>query len=326
MIFLIKSISKFIKYQNTKMDNFKKTTYNKELIDLIIFHYPCQDGLSSAWIAHHFLKNKNKEHELMPVQNNSSYSDEFLDNLYKKSKDNYVAIFDFSFNLEITYKLKSISKGLIILDHHITNSNNLKDLNYAYFDMDYSGVGLTWKYFYNDNIPIFLQMIQDRDLWTWKINRSKDFCDGLYNVLAGIDGIENCFEYYDNLLNNENIETIKYIELGKILRAKKERMINGIVKNNKKVYNYNFNNNNYKVKMFNCDHEIASDLGNALCKYNCDFAVLWRYDHITEKYWLSMRANNKVDVSEICKTFGGGGHKNAAGCCIDKHPIEIFNN
>jgi phosphoesterase RecJ-like protein len=170
-------------------------------------------------------------------------------------------------------------------------------------------------------------MIQDRDLWTWKLPLSKDFCDGLHNVLAGVDGIEKCFDYYDKLLENEDIETIKYIEIGKILRAKKEKMIYSIVKNNKKVYNYNFNNNNYKVKMFNCDHEYASDLGNALCKSdNCDFAVLWRYDHTSETYWLSLRANNKVDVSAICKTYGGGGHKNASGCTIDKHPIEIFNN
>ena len=313
------------------MDNFKKTTYDRELIDLILFHYPCQDGLSSAWVAHYYLKNKNKEHELMSVQNNPSYSEEFLDNLYKKAKDKYVAIFDFSFNLEITQKLKSISKDLIILDHHVTNSETLKDLNYAYFDMNLSGVGLTWNYFYDEHIPIFLQMIQDRDLWTLKLPMSKDFCDGLHNVLAGVDGIEKCFDYYDKLLDNkdieEDLEIIKYVELGKILRAKKEKMIYNIVKNNKKVYNYNFNNNNYKVKMFNCDHEYASDLGNALCKSdNCDFAVLWRYDHTSEKYWLSLRANNKVDVSTICKTFGGGGHKNASGCTIDKHPNKIFNS
>jgi nanoRNase/pAp phosphatase (c-di-AMP/oligoRNAs hydrolase) len=193
--------------------------------------------------------------------------------------------------------------------------------------MELSGVGLAWNYFYDENIPIFLQMIQDRDLWTWKLPLSKDFCDGLYNILASVDGIENCFEYYENLLENEEEEIKKYSELGKILRAKKEKIINGIVRSSKKVYNYTFNNNNYKVKMFNCDHEIASDLGNALCKTDdCDFAILWRYDHTSEKYWLSLRANNKVDVSEICKKFGGGGHKNAAGCTIEKHPIEIFNN
>jgi oligoribonuclease NrnB/cAMP/cGMP phosphodiesterase (DHH superfamily) len=309
------------------MDKFKKETFKRKLIDLVIFHYPCQDGLSSAWVAHHFLKSKNKEHELFPVQNNPAYSEDFLKNLYEKVKDKYVAIFDFSFNLEITKKIKKLSKDLVILDHHATNRDILKDLKYAYFDMELSGVGLAWNYFYNENIPIFLEMIQDRDLWTWKLPLSKDFCDGLYNILASVDGIENCFEYYENLLENEEDEIKKYCDLGKILRAKKEKMINGIVRSNKKVYNYTFNDSNYKVKMFNCDHEIASDLGNSLCKSDdCDFAILWRYDHTSEKYWLSMRANNKVDVSEICKKFGGGGHKNASGCTIDKHPVEIFNN
>lgn len=309
------------------MNNFKKNNFNKELIDFIIFHYPCQDGLSSAWVAHNFLRNINKEHELFPVQNNPSYSEEFLINLYGKVKDKYVAIFDFSFNLEITNKIKELSKDLVILDHHQTNKESLKNLDYAYFEMELSGVGLAWNFFYNVNIPIFLQMIQDRDLWTWKLPLSKDFCDGLYNTIASVDCIENSFEYYDKLFENEEEETKKYVEFGKILRMKKEKIINGIVKSNKKYYNYSFNNNIYKVKMFNCDHELASDLGNALCKSDdCDFAILWRYDHMSEKYWLSLRANNKVDVSEICKKFGGGGHKNASGCTLDKHPKEIFEN
>ncbi len=37
----------------------------------------------------------------------------------------------------------------------------------------------------------------------------------------------------------------------------------------------------------------------------------------TEKYKLSMRSKGNVDVSEIAENFGGGGHKNAAGCYLD---------
>jgi single-stranded DNA-specific DHH superfamily exonuclease len=128
------------------MDDFIKNNFKPNKLDIIIFHYPCQDGLSSAWVANYFLRNIGKEHELIPVQNNS-FTQEFIDNLINKSKNKYVGIFDFSFNFEITEKLKESSKGLIILDHHITNKNNLEKLDYAYFDMEKSGVGLTWSYF-----------------------------------------------------------------------------------------------------------------------------------------------------------------------------------
>ena len=35
------------------------------------------------------------------------------------------------------------------------------------------------------------------------------------------------------------------------------------------------------------------------------------------KYKISMRAKGNVDVAAVCRDFGGGGHKNAAGCVID---------
>ena len=78
--------------------------------------------------------------------------------------------------------------------------------------------------------------------------------------------------------------------------------------------------------MANVDTELTSDLGNSLSNRDeCDFAILWRYDHEYESYSLSLRSNNKVDVSLICKQFGGGGHKNAAGCNIKMHPLLIFS-
>ncbi len=309
------------------MDNFIKNNFKPNKLDIIIFHYPCQDGLSSAWVANHFLRSINKEHELIPVQNNS-YSEDFINNLINKAKNKYVGILDFSFNLEITEKLKQSAKGLIILDHHITNKNSLEKLDYAYFDMNKSGVGITWSYFYkNEKIPEFLEMIQDRDLWTWKIPKSKDFCDGFYYATSICDGFENSFDVYEDVYMNEESMTEKYIEIGKLLRKRKEKTIHNIVKNTKKIYNYQYKDNEYKVQIVNCDHEIASDLGNVICKNGlCDFAVLWRYDHNTESYWLSLRADNKVDVSEIAKYFGGGGHKNAAGCTIYEHPSKVFNN
>jgi phosphoesterase RecJ-like protein len=33
-------------------------------------------------------------------------------------------------------------------------------------------------------------------------------------------------------------------------------------------------------------------------------------------YRISMRSKGDVDVNRVAKTFGGGGHKNAAGCSM----------
>jgi phosphoesterase RecJ-like protein len=36
-----------------------------------------------------------------------------------------------------------------------------------------------------------------------------------------------------------------------------------------------------------------------------------------------MRSKGTVDVAIICSRFGGGGHKNAAGCTIDGDLDEV---
>jgi phosphoesterase RecJ-like protein len=36
-----------------------------------------------------------------------------------------------------------------------------------------------------------------------------------------------------------------------------------------------------------------------------------------------MRSKGNSDVARICNHFGGGGHKNAAGCTIDGTLMEV---
>ena len=56
--------------------------------------------------------------------------------------------------------------------------------------------------------------------------------------------------------------------------------------------------------------------------------MIWYYDHEERNYRCSLRAfHDTVDVSEISKKFGGGGHKKAAGFVlpIETHPDSIFD-
>ena len=42
-----------------------------------------------------------------------------------------------------------------------------------------------------------------------------------------------------------------------------------------------------------------------------------------EEYRVSMRSKGDIDIGSIAKAFGGGGHKNAAGCTVHG-PIETL--
>ncbi len=44
------------------------------------------------------------------------------------------------------------------------------------------------------------------------------------------------------------------------------------------------------------------------------------------KYKISMRSKNDVDVSAIAQVFGGGGHKNAAGCTMNGILFDVKNS
>ena len=54
--------------------------------------------------------------------------------------------------------------------------------------------------------------------------------------------------------------------------------------------------------------------------------AIFLYEVETQKYKVSLRSKNKVDVSKIASFFGGGGHVRAAGCTMDGTVHDIVNN
>ena len=71
-----------------------------------------------------------------------------------------------------------------------------------------------------------------------------------------------------------------------------------------------------------------SEIGARLAP-DCDFAMIWYWDHDEKHTKVSLRAfHEAVDVSEISKKFGGGGHKKSAGFQLpkSKHVEDLFDN
>ena len=50
--------------------------------------------------------------------------------------------------------------------------------------------------------------------------------------------------------------------------------------------------------------------------------VLFR-ESAPNTYKVSMRSKGEVDVAELTKSFGGGGHRNAAGCSLKGSLEEV---
>lgn len=64
----------------------------------------------------------------------------------------------------------------MILDHHKSAMDDLKNEAGCFFDMSHSGAVLAWHYFFglDTTPPLFLQLIQDRDLLRWDMREMSE--------------------------------------------------------------------------------------------------------------------------------------------------------
>jgi oligoribonuclease NrnB/cAMP/cGMP phosphodiesterase (DHH superfamily) len=291
------------------------------IYNIIVFHYPCQDGLTSAWIAYHYHQLNCKLLEMYPISNSDEIN---LDRLKNKK----VLFCDYCPSLDILNKIEDIAYEIKILDHHKSSMEKLSNKKYAIFDMNKSGAGLTWDYFFPDNyMPLFVKMIQDRDLWKWEIEESKDFTCGFHSVLQTMDiyNFEDLFDLYDELYDNYNLIGL-YTTIGNIINKNNNNRYKIIVEEHLKCIDiFTFNNIKYNICIINCMHEDASEIGNLISKNdNIDFAVLWSYNHNKKEYRVSLRSCGDIDTTIISTQYGGGGHKNASGFTTKISPLIIF--
>jgi oligoribonuclease NrnB/cAMP/cGMP phosphodiesterase (DHH superfamily) len=289
------------------------------LYDVVMFHYPCQDGLTSAWITNYYHKSNNKIIDLYPIKHGDNYD-------FSRLENKRLIICDYAPSIEILDELEKKCSEIKILDHHITAKESLHDKSYAIFDMNKSGAGLTWEYFFPDiEIPLFIKMVQDRDLWKWLISDSKDFTAGLFTLCDSCDyyDFDKIFMIFDNIFTNQNMFNF-CMSVGEVVNKANCQKAKAIAEAASKRIDKFMGKN---VCIVNCSVEHASEVGNILSSMDSiDFAVMWTYKNPTESYNVSLRSSDKVDVSKIAKAYGGGGHPNAAGLTTKIFPPVLFNN
>jgi uncharacterized protein len=238
-----------------------------------------------------------------------------------------VVMVDFSYPRDVLEMLIADANSLLILDHHKTAAAALAGLpkpraswndHIAYlgapgcesygalFDMERSGAGLAWDYFFPDEArPWLVDYVEDRDLWRHRLPDSQAI-----NAYIGILP----FEFTAWSVVDAETTTARAGELGFTVRAKVHQYVAEASKNLRWATVAG-----YHVPVVNAPQVDISELLDAVIEQSrrenhppCDFAVGWwqRFDGL---FQYSLRSRGDFDVSEIAKTFGGGGHRNAAG-------------
>ena len=267
---------------------------------LVIYHANCLDGFGAAFAA--WLKFGYTDTEYLPM----GYSNDLPD-----VKDKEVYILDFSFKPEVLKLMISESKSLIVIDHHKTAQEDLKDFSdNCIFDMSKSGVILSWEYFHgNKHIPLLLKYIEDRDLWLFKYDDTKAITLALFSV------VERKFEAWKEglyALNYTINGSLQYLpDIGKILEKIQNKEVESLFKSYHPITLTN--NKEFMGLAVNCTPKYSSDLGNLLAKESGTFGCTYYYDGEKELWMYSLRSTGNFDVSALARAYGGGGHGSASG-------------
>ena len=270
-------------------------------VDCVIYHADCTDGFGAAYAAWKQLGNRAEYHA---CKHGTPPPD---------VKGKIVAILDFSFNNATTKQMIEDAEALIVIDHHKSAMVELHDISNTHFDMTKSGAMLAWEFFHpGKEPPKFIGYIQDRDLWKWELPYSKEFAAAFDMVPFEFEEFE---KFEDDSVFDDAVKRGSYIlaysktVVKKVCEKAQPRKIDG-----------------KSILVVNASHWM-SEIGSRLSP-DCDFAVIWYWDHEKKETKVSLRAfHETVDVSEIAKRFGGGGHKKAAGFQLPrgKHIEDIFD-
>jgi len=265
---------------------------------IVFYHGNCPDGWCSAFLIKLLW---DKDAELRPcVYGTPPPSPADIEG-------RRVMVLDFTWPRHIVQGLNFVSKSLVILDHHKSAEQELAGLDYAHFDMTKSGAMLTYEWIQAQSaiavgMPWYVRYVQDRDLWKFELPESRAINAWImaqpqtYDAWGAFPGSpETVVPLGRSILQH----IAHYMEKVAAQAVELPKAMNGPL-------------HRRKVMVVNAAYPNISDVLGYLCDKGADVAMGWfvRGDGLVQ---FSLTSHGDVDVSEIARAFGGGGHKRAAG-------------
>lgn len=287
-------------------------TANKDI--LVIYHDKCLDGFGAAYAAW-------KKFGTTADYIAWNYEQPATGLLSMVDKDIY--ILDFSFEPAQIADILKLANNITIIDHHKTFIDCVEADGYCddvgvpwpgldiHYDLERSGAVLAWQFFHDEPVPQLLLHIQDRDLWQFKLNGTKEICAALANTRI-VERSWNHWQFLVDAFDADDKEVMHSIYAsGRAVIACQQELIDECIATASEPAIDGFGN---KVVICNAPYSIASELGNRIAELNPDcIAVIWRSSDKDGSVKYSLRSVGDVDCTPLAKQFSGGGHKNAAG-------------
>lgn len=269
---------------------------------IVIYHENCVDGFTAAWVAHRFYGDA------------ATYVPAKYGDLPPDVEGQDVLVVDFSYPRAVLEAMYLRAKSLRVFDHHKTAAEDLAGLYYARFDMNRSGAGITWDELSKTSRrlqeePSFVDYVEDRDLWTWRLPHSKE-------ISAYIGSKDRDFAVWDTLSTTIEHRFPMAVAAGSaILEAKDKYVREKYAQARQIVFE------GHSILAINTTHA-TSELVGRMAEAGA-FALGWFQDE-RGRFVYSLRSRGDkqdpkgFDVSAIARKYGGGGHHNAAGFTLDR--------
>ena len=275
---------------------------------LCIYHGNCADGFGAAWVVRKKFGDKVDFHA--GVHQNQP----------PDVTGKHVIFVDFSYKRAVLLEMATKAKSITILDHHKSAADDLTGFPEpetitswindepptthitTLFDMNRSGAMMAWNYFFpEDEAPLLISHIQDRDLWLFRMNGTREIQANVFSYPYDFKIWDDLMEMDVRFLRNEGaaIERKHHKDIAELLGVTKRRMIIG----------------GHSVPVANLPYTLASDAGHIL-GVNEPFAATY-YDTPEGRVFSLRSAEDGLDVSDIAKIYDGGGHPHAAGFRVE---------
>jgi len=276
----------------------------------VLYHANCADGFCSAYILWTLFPGAT----FTPCH----YGQPLILRDFKVTDT--ILMVDFSYKRDQLIKIANKVKKVIIYDHHKTAMEDLEaglphNVSVT-FDMGRAGCEITWEEMRkNTAYPNLIKYVADRDLWRWELPKSKE-------VSAYIASVP--FDFNTWLMLEKDLQ--EYMPLivakGEAILAFQNKQIEASVAAASDAQLIVPGMGTFVIPAVNTTvnfSEVAGKLAEGR-----SFAVCW-FMRKDGKFQYSLRSSEEgLDVSEIAKALGGGGHPRAAGFQSDE--LRIFNH
>ena len=287
---------------------------------------PDGDAVGSCLALYHYLKNMMPEVSVKVFLENPPACFSKMEGIEKvDSSFPEHEPFDVFFALDVakeesrmgaSFQYAQAAKCVVNIDHHISNKNGSGDINYVlpeaaatcqvlYELMDEQWIDVKVAE------ALYIGIIHDSGVFQYSNTSPRTMEIGAKLISYGFpfnELIEETFyqkTYLQNqLLGRALLESIRIMD-GRVIVSCLDRKTIGFYESVTQDY-----------------EGIVNQLRNTK-GVDC---AMFIYEFSPMTFKVSLRSNEKVDVSKVAEFFGGGGHKRAAGCTLNGTYYDVVNN